>query len=330
MNKKQRILLIEDSPEFSLVIKSWLAAGFPGEVVHVSDLPQARDLITREPWDLLMTDIELPSGNCFELVAYGKQVHPDMRVLVMTSHQRADYAVEALRLKADEFLFKPFERSALLTKLEELLAASSAGRKKRSVLAIGAHPDDVEIACGGTLRAHVMAGDSVHVLTLCMGEAGGESHVREAESMAAAQLMGVGLSMAYLPDTRISEGAETIAVIEEAIRRVEPSVIYTHSEHDAHQDHRNVFRASVVAARRVSGLLCYQAPSATIDFRPTRFTEISGYLETKLQAIAAFKSQASHRPYMDPRVIEATARYWGRFAGYGLCEPFEAIRELSN
>ena len=329
MNKKQRILLIEDSPEFSLVVKSWLAAGFPGEVVHVSDLPRARDLLTRESWDLLMTDIELPSGNCFELVAYGKQVNPDMRVLVMTSHQRADYAVEALRLRADEFLFKPFERSALLTKLDELLAQPRTGRKRRSVLAIGAHPDDIEIACGGTMRAHVMAGDSVLVLTLCMGEAGGDRHMREAESMAAAQLMGVGLSMAYLPDTRISEGAETIAVIEDAIRTANPSVIYTHSEHDAHQDHRNVYRATVVAARRVSSLLCYQAPSSTVDFRPTRFTEISGYLDIKLQAIAAFKSQTSHRSYMDPQFIEATARYWGRFAGYGLCEPFEAIRDLS-
>lgn len=330
MNQGQRILLLEDNPEFALVLKTWLRADFPGEVVHASDIPQAREQLAQHAWDLLITDIELPSGNCFELVGQAKANHPNLQVMVMTSHQRADYAVEALRLKADEFLFKPFERQELAGKLSALLENASARRLRRVVLAVGAHPDDVEIACGGTLRAHALAGDTVHILTLTMGEAGGDKQVRQAESRRAAAVIGAGLSMCDLPDTRISEGAETITEIEKVIREVNPGIIYTHSANDAHQDHRNVYRATVVAARRVPTLLCYQAPSATVDFKPARFTEISGCLDAKLQAIAAFGSQAMQRPYMTPAMIEATARYWGRFAGYGLCEPFEAVRVLTN
>lgn len=326
---KQRILLLEDSVELALVLKSWLSSEFSQELVHTTDLPEARALLARQAWDVLITDIELPSGNCFELVAYAKLAHPDLRVLIMTSHQRADYAVQALRLKADDFLFKPFEKQELLSKVTLLLAAKAAATPKRRVLAIGAHPDDVELGCAGALRAHVLAGDWVHVLTLCMGEAGGERSVREAESLRAAQILGVSLTMSTLRDSSISEGPETISVIEEVVKRINPTVIYTHSPHDAHQDHRNVFRATVVAARQVASLMCYQSPSATIEFRPTRFTEISGTLEMKLQAIATYTSQVLQRPYMAPAMIEATARYWGRFAGYGLCEPFEVIRELS-
>jgi LmbE family N-acetylglucosaminyl deacetylase len=255
---------------------------------------------------------------------------PDIQIVVMTAHQRADYAVAALRARVDEFLFKPFDRDTLVT-LTQRLAAERRERnlRQRRVLAIGSHPDDVEIGCGGSLRAHVLRGDVVHILTLTGGEAGGAVSTRMAESKAAAAILGAKLTIANLVDTNISEGAETITVIESAIAKFRPTVIYTHSVHDGHQDHRNVARATAVAARRVPSLLCYQAPSTTIAFAPTRFTDVTQTLRDKQAAIQAFQSQAG-RPYMTPEMIEATARYWGRFAGYGLCEPFEVGRELAQ
>ena len=152
----------------------------------------------------------------------------------------------------------------------------------------------------------------MHILTLCGGEAGGTVSERAEESRRAASLLGAGLTLAQLIDTQISEGAETINVIEQCIKFVQPHLIYTHSEKDGHQDHRNTFRATIVAARQVPSVLCYQAPSGTVQFVPTRFAEISPYLQKKQQAIAAYTSQASIRPYMQPELIEATARYWGR------------------
>jgi LmbE family N-acetylglucosaminyl deacetylase/CheY-like chemotaxis protein len=325
--KSLRILLLEDSPEFALVISRWLGAA-QHQVGLASDIGQAQHLLGSQPWDLLLSDIELPSGSSFGFIDQAKTTLPNLSVIVMTAQQRADYAVEALRLRVDDFLFKPFTAGELTAKIAQAMAARMDRRK--SVLAIGAHPDDVELGCGGTLRSHVARGDRVHILTLCGGEAGGTATQRRLESEAAAKYLGATLTLGSLLDTRISEGAETISVIEKVIAQVSPDVIYTHSEKDGHQDHRNAFRATLVAARQVPTLLCYQAPSGTVQFAPTRFNDISPHLHAKQESIAAYASQASIRPYMKPELVEATARYWGRFAGYGLCESFEVIRELSK
>lgn len=322
-----RVLLLEDSKEFALLLIRWIVnAGFQLDLAQ--DIPQAEELLSRNSYDILLSDIELPSGASFAFLEQAKQKLPHLAVVVMTSQQRADYAVQALRLKVNEFLFKPFNERDLIQKFDELHIEQRALRQ--SILAIGAHPDDVELGCGASLAAHVARGDLVHILTLCGGEAGGTVSDRAEEARRAAALIGATLTLAQLADTQISEGAETISIIEKCIREVQPQVIYTHSEKDGHQDHRNAFRATLVAARQVPSLMCYQAPSGTVQFAPTRFIEITPHLHKKQEAIAAYGSQASIRPYMQPALIEATARYWGRFAGYGLCEAFEVIRERSS
>src|SRR5581483_10058558 len=99
---------------------------------------------------------------------------------------------------------------------------------RQRVLAIGAHPDDVEIGCGGTLLAHVARGDVVAVLTLTGGEHGGSVSERADESRRAAALMGVRLFHAALADTSVEEGRTTISVIEDVIAEFRPDIIYTH------------------------------------------------------------------------------------------------------
>jgi len=89
---------------------------------------------------------------------------------------------------------------------------------------------------------------------------------------------------------------------------------------------RAVHRASVVAARGVPRVLCYQSPSATIDFRPSTFIPAEAGLDAKLHAIAAFGSQTAIRDYLEPEALTATARYWGRFARIRYAEPFEVVR----
>jgi len=103
--------------------------------------------------------------------------------------------------------------------------------------------------------------------------------------------------------------------------------MYTHSINDVHQDHRNTHSAAMVAARRVPYVLCFQSPSATIDFRPSRFVSIESVIDGKLEAIAAFASQASTRDYLDEGLLRATARYWARFGGGSAVEPFEVVRD---
>jgi hypothetical protein len=104
-------------------------------------------------------------------------------------------------------------------------------------------------------------------------------------------------------------------------------VIYTHSLHDVHQDHRNTHRAAMVAVRDVGRVYCFQSPSATVDFRPTRFVTIDEQLERKLMAIQAFASQAQVRTYLKPDLIQSNARYWSRYGDGLYAEAFEVIRD---
>ena len=106
-----------------------------------------------------------------------------------------------------------------------------------------------------------------------------------------------------------------------------PTIVYTHTESDLHQDHRNVHRATLVAARLVPSVYCYESPSATVEFEPVRFVDIGEQLEAKLEAIGAYASQTEQRYYLDEELIRATARYWGRYGHSRFCEPLEVVRD---
>ncbi len=193
------------------------------------------------------------------------------------------------------------------------------------MLAVGAHPDDVEIGAGGTLLVHKRLGDTVAILTLSHGARGGQLD-RASESRRAAEIIGADLYLEELQDAHIGEGEDTIAAVARVVAQVQPTVIYTHSLHDVHSDHRNAHRA-VMAAAAAGRVYCYQSPSATVDFRPSRFVAIDADIEGKLAAIAAFAARAPARGYADADLIRSTARYWSRFGDSGYAEAFEVIRE---
>ena len=249
-----------------------------------------------------------------DLLRISKEVWPFTPTLLVTAHGSLDYALDAIRGRADEFLLKPLARGPFLEKVAELARRAAAERRDRRqiVVAIGAHPDDVEIGCGGTLLRHRARGDQVTVLTLTSGEHGGEPSERAQEARRAALILDVACVLGTLQDTKIPAGLETISLIETTVRKVQPTIVYTHSLQDGHQDHRSVYRATVVACRGVPSVYCYQSPSAGVDFRPTKFIEIGEFLDRKVEAIGAYASQTSKRPYLRESLLRATAEYWGR------------------
>ena len=131
------------------------------------------------------------------------------------------------------------------------------------------------------------------ILTLSRGARGGDQAQRARESQEAADVIGARLFLDDLEDTRIAEGDPTIGAISRVVEELQPTVVYTHSIHDIHQDHRNTHRAAMVACRRVGRGYCFQSPSATVE----------------------------------PDLIAATARYWSRYCDGSHAEPFEAIRD---
>jgi LmbE family N-acetylglucosaminyl deacetylase/CheY-like chemotaxis protein len=330
-SRRGRILLVDDDPALGGYLSRVLRSkGF--DVAHELDSESALCRVQEEPWDLLFTDIELPGKSGLELLDRVRELVPDLPVAVLTGHPSVDYAVSALRGAAAEFLMKPVSPGDLVAKATELIEAGRAARDKHKerILAVGAHPDDVEIGAGGTLAAHGAAGDSVAILTMSQGAIGGDKAQRARESQEAADIIGARLFLRDLEDTRIPEGNPTIALIEEVVAEVGPTIVYTHSVHDLHQDHRNTHQAAMVACRRVGRIYCFQSPSATVDYHPNHFVTIDDYLGRKLKIIDAFGSQASIRDYMEPELITSTARYWARYGDGTHAEPFETARDRSG
>ena len=159
------------------------------------------------------------------------------------------------------------------------------------VLALGAHPDDIEAGCGGALIKYARAGHQVFQMVLTEGEEGGASSVRRQEQEAAAKLIGVErVYWGGLHDTEIAVDRALIKQIEQVVREVDPQVIFVHYPDDTHQDHRNLATCVVTAARYTRNVFFYEGPT-TQNFSPTVFMDIDQVLEEKLEALCAHRSQ---------------------------------------
>jgi LmbE family N-acetylglucosaminyl deacetylase/CheY-like chemotaxis protein len=330
---KFRVVVVEDDPDVAFFMKTVLEKRADANAIAVTDPSTALARIAEFEPDLVITDIEMPGISGLDLLKELRSQYPGMPVVVMTAHVSVDYAVSALRAQADEFLTKPVASAELVAIVNRLAAegrVKRAAKRQQVVLAVGAHPDDVEIGVGGILAAHRDAGNEVVVLTMSRGARGGDANDRQHESLASAELLGARLFLEDLQDTQISAADPTVGIIERVVAEIQPDIVYTHSAHDRHQDHRAVHAATDVATRSVRTVCCYQSPSATIDFRPTRFVPIDGFTETKLQLIDCFRSQTELRGYLEPDFVLATARYWSRFGGGKNCEPLEVIRDTAD
>ena len=322
-----RILVVEDDEVIAALTTGML--GDSGEVAWAASAETALEMLAESHFDLLVVDIGLPGISGLDLIKEVKTRDPLLATLILTGEASFDNAVEAIRAGADDFMQKPVDGAELVAKVGELTAISTRRRaeSRETVLAIGAHPDDVEIGVGGILLRHAAKGDRVALLTMTGGEQGGDTLERAEESRRAAELIGARLYHRELEDTSVSDGGLTIGTIKEVIDEINPTTVYTHTSRDVHQDHRNVHSATLVAARGVPRIYCYQAPSSTVEFKPTKFIAIDDYIDKKLGAIAAYNSQATTRAYLEPDLLRATARYWSRFSGSTYVEPLEVVRE---
>ncbi|PRY67848.1 LmbE family N-acetylglucosaminyl deacetylase [Glaciihabitans tibetensis] len=203
--------------------------------------------------------------------------------------------------------------------------------KVRRVLAIGAHPDDLELACGGSLARFADEGHEVMAIVMSHGANGGRDEVRENEARLGADTLEVAsVSVQDFTDTKMATEMERmVKVIELAVELFKPDVILTHSEHDQHQDHHAVHLATLRAGRRSSTILCYESPSATRDFAPNYFVDVAPYMDAKVAAVKRHKDQAG-KPYMGAKVLRGAAVFRGSQARTEQAEGFEVVRALSS
>ena len=215
------------------------------------------------------------------------------------------------------------------------------------VLAIAAHRDDVEQTCGGTLLAMHALGWHTAILDLTRGEAGtrGTAAEREAEANEAARILNVAHREALdLPDGNVQNTYENRLKIAGVLRRLRPRVVILPYWQGRHPDHYTTstlgYEACFVSGLARVSLEGGDAPhrpykilyaSLYADVRPSFVVDISPHMETRLQALLAYRSQYADQqdggglfvPESEIRERTfATARHYGLLAGVRYAEPF--------
>ncbi len=184
---------------------------------------------------------------------------------------------------------------------------------KLDILALAAHPDDAELACSGTLLAHIALGKKVGIVDLTLGELGtrGTPETRAQEAAGASKIMGISVRENLgLADGFFQNDEKSLLEIIKAIRKYQPEIVLANAIDDRHPDHgmggavatRACFLAGLVkietgqAAWRPKNVYHYIQDRM---LKPDFVFDITPYWEKKRDAIKAYKSQ-----FFDPNSTE--------------------------
>lgn len=234
--------------------------------------------------------------------------------------------------------------------------------KKVDILAIGVHPDDVELSCSGTLLAHIAKGKTVGLLDLTRGELGtrGTAEIRDQEAADAAQLMGADFRVNLaMQDGFFQYTPENVKKIIRVIRACQPQIILANALSDRHPDHGRAAKLTADACF-YSGLSKIETfddhgnlqtkwrPNAVYHYiqdhnlTPDFVVDISDFIDKKMELVLAFRSQffvpgateyekeesspISGEDFLD--FLRGKARTYGRHAGFEYAEGFNKIRDI--
>jgi len=200
-----------------------------------------------------------------------------------------------------------------------------------NILAIGAHPDDIEFGCAGTLLKYIGLGSYVSLLVLTQGGFGGDPNTRVKEQETAYNFMGAkGLFWGGFKDTELMDNRDLILKIEEVAHQVMPDIVFLNYWDDVHQDHRAAAQAGVSATRYIKEVLFYEVPTSQ-HFEPDVFVDIKEVLDNKLQLLKIHDSQVDKTRVENLTILES-ARSCANFRGFQgrvrYAEGFKALRVL--
>lgn len=224
---------------------------------------------------------------------------------------------------------------------------------KLDALAIGAHPDDIELAVSGTFIKLAERGYRVGVVDMVRGELGsrGTPAIRAREAKASAEIMGLSVrENLKLKDGSIFDTPEARLRVVRVLRKYRPDLVFTHYWDDRHPDH--IYTSRIVAQA------CYLSGLAKIDtnqqrFRPARifyfmiphtlqpsfFVDITRQFDKKIQAVKAFQSQLFDPKSLEPQTylsvpeflpaLEGLNRYYGTLIQTKYAEAFYCKEALA-
>ena len=208
------------------------------------------------------------------------------------------------------------------------LASRYAGK---TVVAIGAHPDDLEIGLGGTLAKLKHDGAQVLMAVVSIPK---DFEIRMAEAKRGAEILGCELKV-LMPDgpKRIEDvkHCDLVGMIDELIKDYEPAAVFTHSSADFHNDHLLVYQACLPTQRLAYFDFYSYHPTncrpVPIAFHPRAYVDVSTTIDAKMHAIAAHSSQFGERG-LDTSMYREHAHLQGRMIGVDYAEGLDVMRMI--
>ena len=209
----------------------------------------------------------------------------------------------------------------------------------KRILAMGAHPDDMELEAGGTLAKWASKGYETHLLVLTSGEycnMGGEVYKAESlqeEGRRAAKTLNI-TEVTFLDyiATELPSNGKIVSEVDQIVKDIAPDILISHHPFDSHQDHRAAAEIMFSISRqgRIENVVsCSPLPYRpnVFAFRPQLFIDISATIDAKLDAIRCYKSQCDK--YGGEELIErvrSLARVSGWAVSIEFAECFEVVR----
>lgn len=234
----------------------------------------------------------------------------------------------------------------------------SKNNLKLDILAVGVHPDDIELSCAGTILRQISLGNSVGLLDLTLGELGtrGSATIRTEEAMNAAKIMGVKVrEQLDLEDGFFVQNRDNLLKIIQVIRKYRPDIVLANAIEDRHPDHGRAAKLTAEACF-LSGLIKVETPDTEGGLqdawrpkvvyhyiqdralKPDFAIDISDFVEKKFEVIMAYKSQfynpdssepvtpISSRAFLD--AIRGKDSVYGRYIGVPYAEGYNVGRTL--
>jgi LmbE family N-acetylglucosaminyl deacetylase len=201
----------------------------------------------------------------------------------------------------------------------------------KTVVAIGAHPDDLEIGLGGTLARLRRSGARVVMVVASIPK---DFEVRRAEAVKGAEILDCELKILLDGGCHRLEDLKTcelVSMLDGIVRDFEPAAVLTHSSTDFHNDHLLIHNACLPTQRlRYFDLFSYHPTNCRpvpIAFHPRAYVDISGTIDTKMHAIMAHASQFCDRG-LDTSMYREHAHMQGRMIGVDYAEGLDVVRML--
>ena len=211
-------------------------------------------------------------------------------------------------------------------------------RLEMKILAIGAHLDDIELACGGTLAKAIRAGCSVKAIIMSQsgytnfdGKKMRDNDIAVKEGIRALNTIGVNdLEILNFPTKDIPYNSEVIESIDARMSKFNPDVIFTHHPFDTHQAHVGVSKSTISAARRKNTIFFYEpiTPSGRsyVAFKPQMYVDISATIGQKISSLKEHKTE--YHKFGEEWITGITCRagFRGYEIGVEYAEAFEVLR----